>query len=165
MHSNSTVFSLITIKGVPNMKKHLINLSQYWDQNRTQMKLLQQVIMSPVVTLSLIRYNSFSCSNFYFVMPVSRSRKNLGQFICCFPIIHASPCCFLDIIQSESIHFPCFFRQIQAGLSALEDALEAGYEDFKVIKRIIKSIVICLHRNAYKTISTAAAITDSPDRS
>lgn len=109
MHSNSTVFSLIMIKGVPNMKKHLRNLSQYWDQNRTQMKLLQQVITSPVVTLSLIRYNSFSRSNFYFVMPVSWSRKKLGQFICCFPIIHASPCCFLDIIQSESIHFPSFF--------------------------------------------------------
>lgn len=109
MHSNSTVFSLITIKGVPNMKKHLINLSQYWDQNRTQMKLLQQVIMSPVVTLSLIRYNSFSCSNFYFVMPVSRSRKNLGQFICCFPIIHAKSMLFLRYYSVRIHSFSLLF--------------------------------------------------------
>ena len=62
-------------------------------------------------------------------MPVSWSRKKNC------PIIQASPCCLLNNIQSESVHFLSFFRQIKAGLSALEDALEAGYEDFKVIER------------------------------
>lgn len=143
------------------MRKHLRNLNQYWDQNQTQMKLLQQVIMLPVVTLSLIRCNSFSHSNFYFVMPVSRSRKKLGQFICFFFLfmqIHAV--CQILFSQNPFIFLP-IFQQVKAGLSALEDALEAGYEDFKVIE----SIVICLHGIAYKTISTAAALTDNPDRS
>lgn len=32
------------------------------------------------------------------------------------------------------------YVQIQAGLSALEDAMEAGFEDFKVISRIISIV-------------------------
>lgn len=48
-----------------------------------------------------------------------------------------------------SFYFPSSYRsnffnghkQVQAGLSALEDALEAGFEDFKVMNRMISVVV------------------------
>ena len=45
------------------MRKHQKNLSLYWDQNQTQMKLQLQVTMSRVVILSLIRYTALVSMN------------------------------------------------------------------------------------------------------
>lgn len=45
------------------------------------------------------------------------------------------------LLSQNPLIFLPFPQQVQAGLSALEDALETGYEDFKVIEQIITKLL------------------------
>lgn len=96
----------LLMKGTENTRKLLRSLSRFWGWNRNRPKLQWRATMSLVAILSSIRYFNYIYIFIFFI--------NL-------------------FYNYELTSFD--LSKLQAGISALEDALDNGFEDFKVIKK------------------------------
>ena len=101
--------------GMGNMRRRWRSSSRYWDQNQRAARLPLPATMLPA--------------------PIPNST---GLDTSLFSDLSLCKACLLP---NTHMNIP---PQIQAGLSALEDALKSGYEDFKVTASSFASL---LHEN------------------
>ena len=113
--------------GMGNMRRHWRSSSRYWDQNQRAARLPLPATMLPAPIP-----NSTGLDTSLF------SDLSLCSHVC-------------SLILNTHMNVP---PQIQAGLSALEDALKSGYEDFKVTTSSFARLLHELETNKFQTNDT-----------